>query len=92
MSGTGIGGILIILGSIWWAIMNRRLWRDPSKLHPGHWMYSGVYSYVRRWQWPPKKGELTREEIKKQALGSMFVGILGIVIGLFLLVEFLWLE
>lgn len=86
MSGMGPGGILIAVVGIWYVIVNWRLWRDPGRLHPGHWRYGAIYSRLRRWPWQPKEPELSKEEIRNYARGGMLAGIVIFAVGLLLLV------
>ena len=89
MSGRGAAGVLIVVIGVWWLVLNWRLQSDPSKLHPEHWRYRTVYNRLRRWPWQPRDPELSREEIKRYARGSMLASAVVIAVGLLLLATYL---
>jgi hypothetical protein len=89
MTGAIPGGILAIVGSFWWLAVNWQLYRDPDRLHPKHWRYQAIYRRVRGGVHCQRDDQLSSDEIKSYALGSMFVGVLGIGVGVLMIVGLL---
>ena len=90
MTGRTATGILVTILSVWWMVASWRWWRDPSRMHPGHWRYAGIYRRIRGLRGSLQRhtdSELTNEEIKDYAVKCIILSILAIAFGLYLVIE-----
>ena len=78
---------LILLTCAWGMAVSWRLWRDPKRLHPGHWRYPAIYRRVRDVARRKGGDELTPKEIRRFAIRSTIVCALGVALGVYLLIE-----